>query len=150
MREWFKNNFKISLNILEVNELTLTDGRKVAIMGSNHPSYFFYAANKYTTGINKEELNFALGLELMKQDIVAACWQTEMGKNSGFDPRIVKENCTTRWRNRDRELCTLVEVQAYKKTETAAETRCQQRKYPSKFVPSVREMMELELAARFN
>ncbi|UPK37795.1 hypothetical protein IVB18_11095 [Bradyrhizobium sp. 186] len=59
----------------DVKQLALPGGRTAPVMGTNHPSYFFYAANMYTTGPDKDEKNFALGMEVMKQDIVAACWR---------------------------------------------------------------------------
>jgi hypothetical protein len=75
MRAWFKRNFNVTLGILDVKQLSLPGGRTAPVMGTNHPSYFFYAANMYTTGPDKDEKNFALGIEVMKQDIVAACWR---------------------------------------------------------------------------
>ena len=95
-------------------------------------------------------MNFAFGLEVMKQDIVAACWQAEMGKNLEADPKAIKQNCVSRWSNKERDLCSLVEIQAYKKSPAEAESICQTRKFDSKFVPSAREMRELERTARFN
>ena len=97
IRAWFKRLFKVTLGILDVKQITLSDGRTANVMGTNHPSYFFYAANKYTDGPDKDEKNFALGLEVMKQDIVAACWQAEMGKSPDSDPVNVKATCTARW-----------------------------------------------------
>ena len=108
MRKWFFDAFGLKLDLLTVSLLKLDDGRSVPIMGTNHPSFFFYAANKYTSGSDKDEKNYAIGLEVMKQDIVAACWQAEMGMNPSADPNATKNICTGRWLNRDKELCVLV------------------------------------------
>ncbi|MDL2409179.1 hypothetical protein PY650_26805 [Rhizobium calliandrae] len=148
MRSWFKRLFNVNLGILDVKQIKLPDGRTANIMGTNHPSYFFYAANKFTDGPDKDEKNFALGLEVMKQDIVAACWQAEMGKAPASDPMAMKATCTARWAGADKRLCVLVEMQAYRKTEDEATQFCEQRTFPSPFTPSRAELNNVE--AEFN
>ncbi|EGE55967.1 hypothetical protein RHECNPAF_780017 [Rhizobium etli CNPAF512] len=144
MRTWFKRLFNVSLGILDVKQITLPDGRTANIMGTNHPSYFFYAANKYTDGPDKDEKNFALGLEVMKQDIVAACWQAEMGKAPASDPMAMKATCAARWAGADKRLCVLVEMEAYRKSENEAKQFCEQRSFPSPFAPSETELSGVE------
>ncbi len=146
MRVWFRENFGVTLAVLDVSSITLPDGRRVPIMGSNHPSYFFYAANRYTTGPDRDERNLALGLAVMKQDIVAACWQAEMGKNPTADPATTKTACVSKWSGRDEELLELVKKQAYgrkgvvslaEKKTTLAELKA--------FSPTDEELRQLEV-----
>jgi hypothetical protein len=144
MRAWFKRNFNVTLGILDVKQLSLPGGRTASVMGTNHPSYFFYAANMYTTGPDKDEKNFALGMEVMKQDIVAACWQAEMGKAPASDPVNMKSTCTARWTGKDQQLCVLVEMQAYRKSEEEAKQFCASRAFPSPFTPTAEQMKQVE------
>lgn len=144
IRNWFKRNFDLTLGILDVRPLALPDGRTVPVMGSNHPSYFFYAANKYTSGPDKEEKNFALGLEVMKEDLVAACWQAEMGKCPASEPAEMKAKCIARWEGKDKRLCVLVEMQAYGKTEEESKQICDSRSFPSPFAPTMEQLREAE------
>jgi hypothetical protein len=144
IRTWFKRNFNLTLGVLDVKKVSLPDGRISPVMGTNHPSYFFYAANKYTNGPDKDEKNFALGMEVMKQDIVAACWQVEMGKAPSFDPVEMKEKCVSRWTGKDKSLCVLVEMQAYKKSEEDAKAACDSRIFTNQFIPSKQQLKEFE------
>jgi hypothetical protein len=48
----------------------------------------------------------------MKQDIVAAAWQVEMGRNPGADPSVALKMSARKWQGRDEDLLDLVKMQA--------------------------------------
>jgi hypothetical protein len=81
------------------------------VLASNHPSFFFYVVKQYTTGPDKEWKNFMAGLITMRQDIVAACWQVEMGENPAADPAATLTAAQARWKNQDAQVKGLVVTQ---------------------------------------
>lgn len=100
IRKWIQKNFGINLPVLDITTIFLPDNTEIPVISSNHPSYFYYAVHA------SKDLyeNIKKGLEILKQDIVVACWQVEMGNRPSSDPFDVREECTEKWKGRERDL----------------------------------------------
>ncbi len=117
MQTWFNDNYGTSFeDILDVALVKVTDTRSAPIMFTNHPSKIFY---------HKE--NFEETIAIMNQDVIAACWQAQMGMAPGTDPHEMKQRCTTRWTDRKLRKCELVEMQVFDIDEEDATAACKQR-----------------------
>lgn len=57
-------------------------GAQVPVLGANHPSAIWYAADKDSHGGDQDAAD-AAGLKMMGQDLTAACWQAGMGRYPG-------------------------------------------------------------------
>jgi hypothetical protein len=99
------------MGILDVGTLSLKGGGACPVISSNHPSFFFYAVHS-STGSGSMQKNLAAGLAVMKQDIVAAAWHAEMGRDPSSDPTATLNACQAKWQGRDDELLALVKKQA--------------------------------------
>jgi hypothetical protein len=111
IRKWIERVWQVSLNILDVGQLKVTSGGTCPVIASNHPSFFYYAVHS-NSGPGSKEKNLAAGLAVMKQDIVAAAWHTQMGQSPSSDPDAVLQACKSTWQNKDDELLELVKKQA--------------------------------------
>lgn len=112
IRAWMNRLWQMSLNVGEIGQITLRDGRKCPVICSNHPSFFFYAVHSKNGLLDLMAINLPAGLAVMKQDIVVAAWHAEMGSNPTADPAAVLAACRQKWANRDDELLDLVKKQA--------------------------------------
>lgn len=112
IRKWIGRLWGTNLNILDVATIKITDTENASVIASNHPSFFFYAASVYQGTPDADSKNLAAGLEVMKQDIVAAAWHAEVGRNPNADPSVALAQCRNKWANRDGELLDLVRKQA--------------------------------------
>jgi hypothetical protein len=111
IRKWMKRLWGVDLKVLDVAKVTVNN-RTYPIIASNHPSFFFYAVRSYTSGPDKDKKNFAAGLAVLRQDIVAAAWHAAMGQNPDGDPHTVLTACIEKWRNRDADLAAIVRKHA--------------------------------------
>lgn len=112
IRKWIGRLWGTNLNILDVATIMITDTESASVIASNHPSFFFYAASAYQGTPDADSKNLAAGLAVMKQDIVAAAWHAEVGRNPKADPSVALAQCQNKWANRDAELLDLVRKQA--------------------------------------
>ena len=112
IRKWIQRIWGKNLEILDVDSLDIESGGKCSVLASNHPSFFFYAVNSYSGTPDAERRNLAAGLAVMKQDVVAAAWHSQMGKTPDADPSETLENSKQKWQGRDAELMALVRQQA--------------------------------------
>jgi len=103
IRTWIMRLWNLAINVGDVGTIKLGNGATCAVMASNHPSFFYYAVHS-NTGPGADAKNLAAGLAVLKQDIVAAAWQAEMGKHPAADPEVVLGQCQQTWANRDDEL----------------------------------------------
>jgi len=111
IRNWIQRNWNLKLGILDIGVLDLVNGGSCPVISSNHPSFFFYAVHS-NVGPNSMQKNLAAGLAVMKQDILAAAWHADMGRNPSGDPRAALTACQKKWQGRDDELLALVKKQA--------------------------------------
>lgn len=110
IRLWMKRIWDLDLRVGDVGEIELPEGGTSPVCATNHPSFFFYAVRS-ATGPGSDAKNLATGLAVLKQDIVAAAWQTDMGGNAGADPVQTLRDCEQQWRDRDEELLEVVRRQ---------------------------------------
>jgi hypothetical protein len=111
IRTWVHRLWNLAINVGDVGTIKLQNGASCAIMGSNHPSFFYYAVHSQK-GPGSAAKNQAAGLAVMKQDIVASAWQAAMGAAPNSDPSATLAACVTKWANRDDELLDLVKQQS--------------------------------------
>ena len=121
VREWLSKLLGRTLNVDEVALLTLPGGAVVPVIGANHPSQIFYTAWNDTTP--KTE-NFQKGMQVMTQDLIAACWQARMGRTPGADPQAAAADCTRQWTADSAQACTLLETTIYGKSPEQAQAVC--------------------------
>jgi hypothetical protein len=78
----------------------------VPVLGANHPSAIWYAADPSYDG--DQDKADAAGLKMMGQDLSAACWQAGMGRNSQADAKLTLEACTSKWQvTQKKQTCEL-------------------------------------------
>lgn len=98
VRNWIKQQYGPTVNVLSLATISPSAGVKVPVLGSNHPSYIWYAADpKSYTGDDAQAKADAAGLKVMGQDLSAACWQAGMGSKPGTDPSTLLNSCTQTW-----------------------------------------------------
>jgi hypothetical protein len=98
VRNWIKQQYGPTVNVLGLVSISPSDGVKVPVLGSNHPSYIWYAADpKSYTGNDAQAKADAAGLKVMGQDLSAACWQAAMGRQPDSNPDIELRSCTQTW-----------------------------------------------------
>jgi hypothetical protein len=104
VRTWIKQQYGPSVDVLGLATISPGDGVKVPVLGSNHPSYIWYAANPDSyTGDDAPAKGDAAGLKVMGQDLSAACWQAAMGRKPGSDPQAQLKSCTQTWQVTQKE-----------------------------------------------
>jgi len=98
VRNWIKQQYGPTVNVLGLATISPKDGVKVPVLGSNHPSYIWYAADPDSyTGKDAQAQADAAGLKVMGQDLSAACWQAAMGRDLDSNPDIELRSCTQTW-----------------------------------------------------
>lgn len=99
---WVKDQFGVTLDVLETGYLPLGVGISVPALGANHPSYFWYAAEESCDD----------GWDVMRQDLIAARWQLEMSATPEKDADSILHEATAYWDARDAQICALTIEQA--------------------------------------
>jgi hypothetical protein len=98
VRNWLKQQYGATVNVLGLASISPSAGVNVPVLGSNHPSYIWYAADPESyTGDDAQAKADAAGLKVMGQDLSAACWQAGMGSKPGTDPKTLLNSCTQTW-----------------------------------------------------
>ncbi|MGY2442113.1 hypothetical protein [Pseudomonas sp. SDO52101_S400] len=98
VRNWIKQQYGATVNVLGLATISPSAGVNVPVLGSNHPSYIWYAADPANyTGDDAQAKADAAGLKVMGQDLSAACWQAGMGSKPGTDPKTLLNSCTQTW-----------------------------------------------------
>ena len=98
VRNWIKQQYGPTVNVLGLATISPSAGVNVPVLGSNHPSYIWYAADPASyTGEDAQAKADAAGLTVMGQDLSAACWQAGMGSKPGSDPAVQLKSCTQTW-----------------------------------------------------
>ncbi len=125
VRDWVKSYYKLTdfgVNTFTQIPITKTDGQlansvsiKAPILGANHPSYIWYAKDQ----------GHDYALEVMKQDLISACWQASMGNDPKQAGQTVLDTCTTSWDGQPMVVCVNMEIQAFSKTEKEAQKICE-------------------------
>jgi hypothetical protein len=112
------------VNVLGLATITTGSGTKVPVLGSNHPSYIWYAADPDSYDGDQAKAD-AAGLKVMGQDLSAACWQAGMGSKPGTDPSTLLNQCTQTWQVTQKEkTCELFYTSVRKLSEADAQEKC--------------------------
>lgn len=98
VRNWIKEQYGPTVNVLSLVYISPNEGVKVPVLGANHPSYIWYAADPANyTGTDAKAKADTAGLKVMGQDLSAACWQAAMGRESNTNPDVELKSCTQTW-----------------------------------------------------
>jgi hypothetical protein len=104
VRNWIKQQYGVTVDVLGLAMISPKKGLNVPVLGSNYPSYIWYAANPDSyTGDDAQAKADAAGLTVMGQDLSAACWQAGMGSTPGSDPAAQLKSCTQTWQVTQKE-----------------------------------------------
>ncbi|EJN33625.1 hypothetical protein [Pseudomonas sp. GM80] len=96
VRNWIKQQYGPTVNVLGLATISPSAGVKVPVLGSNHPSYIWYAADPASYDGDTAKAD-AAGLKVMGQDLSAACWQADMGTRPASNAQTTLNNCTQTW-----------------------------------------------------
>ena len=109
VRSWVKAQYGPTVSVLGLATISPNAGVKIPVLGANHPSYIWYAANPAAySGKDAQAQADAAGLKVMGQDLSAACWQAGMGSAPGRDPATQLKSCTQTWQvTRTEKTCEL-------------------------------------------
>jgi len=120
VRTWTKTYLNATVSVDTVAVATLPNsGVSVPIIGSNHPSMIYYAAFN-----NDHSENFDAGMKVMRQDLIAACWQAKMGVTPTQDPYALQKSCSATWTADTYGVCMQLETTIYNKTQQQAQSVC--------------------------
>ncbi|WP_223529071.1 hypothetical protein [Pseudomonas sp. A-RE-23] len=125
VRNWIKTQYGQTVNVLSLATITTGSGVKVPVLGSNHPSYIWYAADKDSYDGDEAKAD-AAGLKVMGQDLSASCWQAGMGSKPGTDPSTLLNQCTQTWQVTQKEkTCELFYTSIRNLTTDEAAKKCE-------------------------
>ncbi|MDD0844279.1 hypothetical protein [Pseudomonas sp. Gutcm_11s] len=124
VRSWVNSQYKVNIGVLGLDEISPVPGQSVPVLGANHPSYIWYAADPENYGGDQAKAD-AAGLKVMGQDISAACWQAGMGQNPATDPQQMLDSCTQKWQVTDKvQTCELFYTSIRSLTPPQAQAKC--------------------------
>ncbi|AUM71795.1 hypothetical protein [Pseudomonas fluorescens] len=125
VRDWIKTQYGPTVNVLGLATITTGSGVKVPVLGSNHPSYIWYAADKDSYDGDEAKAD-AAGLKVMGQDLSASCWQAGMGSKPGTDPSALLNQCMQTWQVTQKEkTCELFYTSIRNLTPADAAKKCE-------------------------
>jgi hypothetical protein len=126
VRNWLKQQYGVTVDVLGLATISPKKDLNVPVLGSNHPSYIWYAANPDSyTGEDAQAKADAAGLAVMGQDLSAACWQAGMGSQPGSDPAAQLKSCTQTWQVTQKEkTCELFYTSIRDLTPEQAVAKC--------------------------
>ncbi|MFJ3378402.1 hypothetical protein ACIPLA_26335 [Pseudomonas sp. NPDC086112] len=126
VRNWIKQQYGPTVDVLGLATISPSEGVKVPVLGSNHPSYIWYAADPEAySGSDAQAKADAAGLKVMGQDLSAACWQAGMGSKPGTDPTVQLKSCTQTWQVTQKEkTCELFYTSIRNLTPEQAVAKC--------------------------
>ncbi|EIK94313.1 hypothetical protein PMM47T1_22228 [Pseudomonas sp. M47T1] len=124
VRNWIKTQYGPTVGVLGLATISPNPGKNVPVLGANHPSYIWYAADPANHGNNQQQADEA-GLKVMGQDLSAACWQAGMGSNTKADPQATLSACMQKWQVTDKvQTCELFYTTVRKDTPEQAKEKC--------------------------
>ncbi|MFJ4441735.1 hypothetical protein ACIPZ8_06550 [Pseudomonas sp. NPDC089422] len=124
VRSWIQQQYGPQVNVLGLVSISPQAGAQVPVLGANHPSAIWYAANKDSHGGDQDAAD-AAGLKMMGQDLTAACWQAGMGRNPGAEPKMTLDACSTKWQvTQKKQTCELFFRTVRKYTPEQAAAKC--------------------------
>lgn len=124
VRSWIKQQYGADLKVLGLGIISPSQGQNVPVLGSNHPSAIWYAADPANNGGDQDKAD-AAGLKMMGQDLSAACWQAGMGSNPVADPQLTLNACTQKWQvTAKKQTCELFYRTIREMTPEQASAKC--------------------------
>ncbi|MBD1590143.1 hypothetical protein [Pseudomonas typographi] len=96
VRNWVKQQYGQTVAVLGLVTIAPAQGQKTPVLGANHPSYIWYAADPATYNGDEQKAD-RIGLTVMGQDLTAACWQAAIGRTPGADPQATLSACGNKW-----------------------------------------------------
>lgn len=124
VRSWVKQQYGVSVDVLGLAQISPAAGQQVAVLGANHPSYIWYAADPENYDGDQQKAD-AAGLKVMGQDLSAACWQARMGEQPNQDASPVLSSCSEKWQVTDKlQTCELFYTSVRNLTPEAAQAKC--------------------------
>jgi hypothetical protein len=125
VRAWIEQQYGPKVNVLGLVSITpQAGGAKVPVLGANHPSAIWYAADPKSYDGDQDKAD-AAGLKMMGQDLSAACWQAGMGRNPQADAKLTLDACTSKWQvTQKKQTCELFYRTIRKLTPEQAAAKC--------------------------
>ncbi|PRA26406.1 hypothetical protein [Pseudomonas poae] len=124
VRSWIKQQYGQTVNILGLAQISPEPGKTVSVLGANHPSYIWYAADPASYNGDEQKADEA-GLKVMGQDLSAACWQAGMGQKPASDPNVLLKACMNTWQvTRKEQTCELFYTSVRNLTPEQANAKC--------------------------
>ena len=124
VRSWIKQQYGQTVNVLGLAQISPAEGKSVSVLGSNHPSYIWYAADPESYDGDEQKADEA-GLKVMGQDLSAACWQAGMGQKPASDPNVLLKACMNTWQvTRKEQTCELFYTSVRKLSQEQANAKC--------------------------
>lgn len=124
VRSWIQQQYGPQVGVLGLVSISPQPGAQVPVLGSNHPSAIWYAADKDSHGGDQDAAD-AAGLKMMGQDLTAACWQAGMGRNPGAEPKMTLDACSSKWQvTQKKQTCELFFRTIRKYTPEQAAAKC--------------------------
>ncbi|WP_455925580.1 hypothetical protein [Pseudomonas putida] len=124
VRNWIKTQYGPTVSVLGLATISPVPGKNVPVLGANHPSYIWYAADPANHDNNQAQAD-AAGVKVMGQDLTAACWQAGMGGNPKGDAQATLNACTQKWQVTDKlQSCELFYTTIRKDTPEQAQALC--------------------------
>ncbi|MDV9031462.1 hypothetical protein Q7C30_005005 [Pseudomonas sp. RAC1] len=124
VRSWIQQQYGPKVNVLGLVSISPQADSQVPVLGANHPSAIWYAADKNNTGGDQDKAD-AAGLKMMGQDLTAACWQAGMGRNPNADAKATLEACATKWQvTQKKQTCELFYRSIRDMTPAQAAAKC--------------------------
>jgi len=124
VRSWIQQQYGPQVGVLGLVSISPQPGAQVPVLGSNHPSAIWYAADKDSHGGDQDAAD-AAGLKMMGQDLTAACWQAGMGRNPEAEPKMTLDACSSKWQvTQKKQTCELFLRTIRKYTPEQAAAKC--------------------------
>ncbi len=124
VRSWIKQQYGQTVNVLGLAQINPAEGKSVSVLGANHPSYIWYAADPESYDGDEQKADEA-GLKVMGQDLSAACWQAGMGQKPASDPNVLLKACMNTWQvTRKEQTCELFYTSVRKLSQEQANAKC--------------------------
>jgi len=124
VRKWIKQQYNVTIGVLGLGEISPIKGVMVPILGSNHPSKIWYAADPKEHDGDESKAD-AAGLKIMGDDLSVACWQARLGSTPGSDPEAQLKSCKEIWQVQQWErTCELFYTSIRKLTIEQAKAKC--------------------------
>lgn len=124
VRSWIEQQYGPNLKVLGLATISPAPGQQVAVLGSNHPSAIWYAADKANYDGDQDKAD-AAGLKMMGQDLSAACWQAGVGRTPKADPQATLTACTQKWQvTAKKQTCELFYRTIREMTPEQASAKC--------------------------